>query len=233
MQSGLIIGLGVLVLVILLSYSLIPTEILRSVNFFKIKRKNGGRKIYLTFDDGPSSGYTPELLDLLKERGINATFFVVAEFAEENPDIIARMKREGHQIALHTLNHRCLMLEGPISTERDLNKAFGIMKDLDADVRYFRAPWGIVNMTMLGAIRHERLKMVLWSVMAEDWRGNITSEEIARRLEKRVHNGSIICLHDGRGTNEAPSRTIKALRKMLPQWQDEGYSFMRMDQRDD
>lgn len=229
----MIIYLGIIILILLLSYSLIPTEILRVGNFFKMKKKRDDMKIYLTFDDGPSSEYTPELLDLLKERDIKATFFMVAEFAEQNPDLIDRMQRDGHQIALHTLNHRCLMLEGPVSTERDLNRAFGIMRDLGADVKYFRAPWGIVNMTMLGAIRNEHLKMVLWSVMAEDWRGDITSDEIARRLAKRVRSGSVICLHDGRGTNGAPARTIEALRKMLPEWQSEGYSFMRMDQRND
>ena len=65
--------------------------------------------------------------------------------------------------------------------------------------------------------------------MAEDWQGDTTTEIIVDKLLKRSRRGSIICLHDGRGKNEAPSRTIKALEKVIPIWKSEGYKFATME----
>lgn len=71
---------------------------------------------------------------------------------------------------------------------------------------------------------------VYWNVMAQDWKRNISSDEIAMRLLKRTSDGSIVCLHDGRGKNHAPGRTIEALEKVLPRWIEEGYCFVRPEE---
>lgn len=69
------------------------------------------------------------------------------------------------------------------------------------------------------------MQPMLWDVMAEDWRGDTTASEIAHKLLTRTFDDAIICLHDGRGKNHAPARTIAALRRVLPQWLDAGYHF--------
>ena len=70
------------------------------------------------------------------------------------------------------------------------------------------------------------LSLVLWDVIIGDWKSDISSDEISKRLLNETKNKSIICLHDGRGKNEAPLRTIEALEKTLPIWLEEGYEFI-------
>ena len=76
------------------------------------------------------------------------------------------------------------------------------------------------------------IRPMLWDVMAEDWRGDTTAAEIAYKLLTRTFDGAVICLHDGRGKNNAPARTIAALRQVLPQWLKAGYCFQTVDHYD-
>ena len=102
---------------VLLGYSMVPTAAVRANNYILNKmpadKKSAAQKtICLSFDDGPDPRYTPELLDLLKENDISASFFAVAESAKNNPELIRRMKNEGHLVGLHSLNHRCPLFMG-------------------------------------------------------------------------------------------------------------------------
>lgn len=225
----------------LASYSYIPTI------WGKLKQKDSRRKkqvncaggfdrekvLYLTFDDGPDKVYTESMLNMLSKHGVKATFFVVADFAKENPALIKRMKEEGHVIGLHSLSHNSAMIETPGQTRIAFKNALDVMKKLGVDVKYYRPPWGHVNIESLKCIREYGLKKVLWDVMAEDWRGDTSDEEIQYRLLKRSESGDIICLHDGRGKNEAPSRTLAALDKTIPLWLEEGFVFKTIDEMRD
>jgi len=215
-----------------LGWSMIPTAAVRIRNFCRSKKSCDDKYIYLTFDDGPSDRYTPELLDMLKAFEIKATFFVVASQAAENPQLIERMKDEGHMIALHSLEHKCPLFQSARQTQNDMERAVDIMTSLGVDIHFFRPPWGTLNLALKKQIRERGLEMVLWSVMAEDWQADITEDEISERLLSRTGNGSIVCLHDGRGSNDAPARTIAALRKTIPAWKSAGYSFLIIDERD-
>lgn len=211
----------IILLIIWFIYAPVPTYILKITNFFKKKESTN---IYLTFDDGPSK-YTGKLLDLLKKNNVKATFFIVAEFAFKNPKLIERMKKEGHIIGLHSLAHTNSMLTGPIKTYKNMVKSMNIMAELGVKPLYYRAPWGHFNLVELLMIKKYHLKIVLWNVMAEDWEANTTSELICEKIMSRVKKGDIICLHDGRGKNEAPSRTITALETALPKLKENGFSF--------
>ena len=198
---------------------------------FRGKPTREDKVLYLTFDDGPSSEYTGELLDLLKKYEIRASFFVVAESAEENPDLIERMKREGHLIGLHSLNHVSAMLQTPAGTKRDFDESMAIMERIGVTAEYYRPPWGHVNLCTPGCLKKHGLRKVLWHVMAQDWEKNTTEELIQYKLLKRARAGSVICLHDGRGKDRAPKRMIDALDKTFPIWLEEGYRFQRIDER--
>ena len=219
----------IIIVVILLSYSILPT-LLYKLNHKLFKKNNKDKVLYLTFDDGPSKKYTYSLLDLLKKHNIRATFFVVATFAKENPEIINRMKKEGHVIGLHSLEHKNALIKGRLYTANDFKRSMEIMKELGVDVKYYRPPWGHFNINTALQIKKYKLKYVLWDVMAEDWKGNTSHQIIAQKLIRRSHSGDIICLHDGRGENEAPSRTIKALSISLQIWKNNGYKFMTMEE---
>lgn len=187
--------------------------------------------IYLTFDDGPSGLYTEELLTLLDKENVKATFFVVGEFAAENPHIIRRMQREGHVIGLHSNRHINAAFQGPKTTLADWQAADENLKQLGVDAKYCRPPWGQFNLWTEKFFKENKKEPVLWDVMVEDWRGNTTAEEIAEKLMRRTGPDSIVCLHDGRGRNSAPARTIEALRIAIPFWKEEGYRFATIDSR--
>lgn len=214
-----------------LSYSIIPTYGYKLWNAFR--KPKSSNTLYLTFDDGPDPRYTTELLDLLAQHHIKASFFVVAQFAQQNPAIISRMQREGHLIGLHSLCHKNGMIQPPISAYRDFAQAVDCMRRLGVPVRYFRPPWGHWNVLSATQLRRYHMKPMLWNVMAEDWEGDTTVAAITDKLLSRTSDGNIICLHDGRGHNKAPARTIAALRNVLPHWLSCGYRFETVDHYDE
>lgn len=221
-----LIVLIVLVIIYLL-YVAVPSLYFKFM--YKLKRKENGKTIYLTFDDGPSSEYTEMLLDVLKKYNVKASFFCVAEFANENEKIIKRMRKEGHLIGLHSLKHENAYLMDVFKTNKDFRESMQIMNKLGQDITYYRPPWGDLNLASLFNIKRYNLKLVLWNVMAEDWEGDTTTFDIEVKLLRRIQGGDIICLHDGRGENEAPSRTIEALDKVIPILVGKGFKFETVD----
>lgn len=223
-------GIFICLVVLILSYSIIPTYYFKSKFKTFNKDKIKDKYMCLTFDDGPDEKYTEQLLNLLERYNIKATFFTVATFAENNPNIIKRMKEEGHTIGLHSLEHKNGLITSLIYTDKDFKGSLDIMKNLNMRVKFFRPPWGHINLRTLSNLKKYNLKLVLWDVIIGDWKGDITSDEIANRLLKESRNKSIICLHDGRGENEAPLRTIQALEQTLPIWLREGYKFVKVEE---
>lgn len=225
----MLLKIMIILVIILLCYSIVPTYIYKLQHKLRKKNKLNEKVLYLTFDDGPDEKYTPCLLDLLKKHNIKATFFMVATFANKNPIIVNRMKEEGHCIALHSFEHKNALFQSKLYTSYDFEQSVKIMKELGFDVKYYRPPWGHCNIFTNHEVKKHNLTKVLWDVMAQDWDGNTTADIICDKLLSRSKDGSIICLHDGRGENEAPSRTIKALEKAIPIWKKEGYKFLIME----
>ncbi|WP_156915394.1 polysaccharide deacetylase family protein, partial [Rhizobium sullae] len=102
------------------------------------------RSVYLTFDDGPNPFSTPQILDVLAEHRVPATFFVVGVFAKEQPDLIRRIVAEGHDVANHTMTHPDLTACEPQDIEREINEASRAILSAcpEAAVRHIRAPYG-------------------------------------------------------------------------------------------
>lgn len=221
---------GIFLGMIYVVYAIVPTYLYKWAQFFLPAKKRKEKVLFLTFDDGPDPQYTGQLLDLLEQHQVVATFFSVATFAKEHPMIVERMKQEGHVLGLHSCTHQDAWMMGPGYTERDFTKSMEICDSLGVDVHFYRPPWGRINICTLADIKSKQLKMVLWDVMAQDWKANTSAEMIASKLKKRASNGKIICLHDGRGKDEAPARTIEALKKMIPEWKKEGYRFATVEE---
>ena len=181
--------------------------------------------IFLTFDDGPSPEYTLRLLALLREFKIKATFFVVGEFAKDNPELIRAEIEEGHEVCLHANRHISSWLMTKNTFEKDMNAALETLEAIGVRPRLYRPPWGMTrSFSQPIAFRHG-MRLIKWDVMADDWRATTTPAIIARKILNRTTAGSIICLHDGRGRNHAPERTIEALRIALPKLIEKGYTF--------
>lgn len=213
--------------IVLLGYSVIPTYTAKLLH--RVRRKRTGNTLYLTFDDGPDLLYTPQLLQLLARYDIKASFFVVAQFAKQNPALIQRMRDEGHLVGVHGLAHKNGMLQTPWQAYSDFQEARQTMRHLGVNAKYVRPPWGHWNLVSVHQMYRAGMKPMLWDVMAQDWSAGETAESIQRKLLRRTTGGSIICLHDGRGKEEAPARTIAALRKTIPLWLERGYRFDTVD----
>ncbi len=196
----------------------------------KQRKKIGVENIYLTFDDGVHSKYTTEVLRVLKTYKIPATFFVVAEFAKNNPEIIEAIKGDGHVIGLHSLNHKNEIFQTPENTRKDFSESIEILKELGVQPKFFRPPWGHFSLAAIKEMKNANLNIVLWDVIVGDWKANIDARSIADRLLRETEKGDIICLHDGRGKNDAPKRTVEALEIVLPIWKSQGFTFGRVDE---
>lgn len=224
LKYGIIISLFILVW---FAYAFIPSKVLKS-RYYK-REKDKSKIIYLTFDDGPDAIYTNQLLDLLKAHNVKATFFTVVKSAVDHKDIIDRMIKEKHAIGIHSYNHVSAMFQGPIKTKYEVEQAEKELSKIGVHTTLFRSPWGHTNLYQTYLLKKYGYKHVFWDVMAEDWEGKTTSNNIKMKLLHRVKSGDVICLHDARGENDAPSRTIKALSSMLPYWLDQGYEFKVME----
>ncbi len=226
------IGIGLLCLAVL-CYSLFPSVGLKYLwkrkSRRRVKKGSAGKRLYLTFDDGPSRAYTGQLLCLLKQYRIKASFFVVAKFARENPDLIEWMEEEGHLVGIHSVQHKNALFRGRRFIRTDFKESVETLEGMGLRVSYYRPPWGHLNLWTLYFIRNWNLKLILWDVMANDWSAKETAESIGEKILSRVFPGAVLCLHDGRGKDGAPGRTIEALKESIPLLLEQGYSFERMD----
>ena len=219
-----------IVVVLILLYSVVPTYCYKLKTLIEKARRTSEKTLYITFDDGPEPEFTNILLNTLRKYDVKATFFVVAKSAQKNSILIDRIKNEGHLIGLHSLEHKNAMIKGPLYTNKDFKESIEIMRELNVDIKYYRPPWGHFNLFTMINIRKYNLKPALWDVIIGDWKEDVSSDIIERSLIKRIGNNSyIICLHDGRGRNDAPLKMVEALNNLIPAWLETGYQFMKID----
>lgn len=222
-----------LIMFILVIYMIIPYILTAGFGIGVVKRKEDSSKIAFTFDDGPNPIYTPQLLDLLKEYNIKATFFVLGAKAEKNPEIILRMHNEGHLIAIHNFVHKSNWVMSPWNIRRQLKKsAFIVEEIIGVNPVYYRPPWGLMNVFDFFLLK--QYKIILWSVMAEDWRSKGGSEKVKNQLLRKIKTGDVILLHDCGETlgadYDAPMNTIKALSEVLKEMDHRKLSCVRIDE---
>jgi peptidoglycan/xylan/chitin deacetylase (PgdA/CDA1 family) len=153
--------------------------------------------VALTFDDGPLARSTPLFLDLLRARGVLATFFLLGEQVARAPDVARAIVADGHEVAVHGWNHRCLLLKSPHRTYAELRAARDIIEDTTgARPRWFRAPYGVFSTSSLLAARSLGITPVLWSAWGFDWTGRATGASVHRRVSRDLDGGGTILLHD-------------------------------------
>lgn len=214
-----------------LAYTVVPYMASRVFGWRVIKSLNTPY-VALTFDDGPDPVYTGELLDLLQQEGIQATFFVVGHKAEAHPDVIRRMKEEGHQVGIHNYVHRPNWSMRPATVRAGIERTATVIERITGErPTVYRPPWGALNAG--DVLFPSPYKMILWSKMAEDWKLDGGKAKI-KRLLADVSAGDIILLHDNGETFgadlQAPLQTIAALRELIPEWKARGLQFRRIDQ---
>jgi peptidoglycan/xylan/chitin deacetylase (PgdA/CDA1 family) len=183
------------------------------------------RAIALTFDDGPSEG-TPAILEILARHGVRATFFQCGANVERLPETARAVVQAGHEIGNHSYAHPLFCFRSRRFIERDLGRAQRAIAEIaGAAPAWFRAPYGARWFGMARAQRNLALTGVMWTAIGYDWK--LKAEAIVERLTAGVSNGSILCLHDGRGLLVEPDigATLEAVRRLVPVLLDRGYRF--------
>lgn len=171
--------------------------------------------VALTFDDGPSCE-TEAILDLLRERGLKATFFMIGEAVERNPRVARRVAEDGHEIGNHSYTHPVFLFRRAAETVRQLERAQQVIeRAAGVRPRFARPPCGVRTRAYFRAARRLGLRTIQWDATGYDWK-RIGPREIAARALAEARAGSIILLHDGDGERrEERRRTVESLPHLL------------------
>ncbi|MDB5085901.1 MAG: polysaccharide deacetylase [Bacilli bacterium] len=230
MRGDVVTLLVVIIFILFLIYGPLPTLLARLFQWHAIRAVNHSRDIFLTFDDGPNPDYTPQILKVLREYGVKATFFLVAGRALRHPELVKRIVEDGHEIGSHGERHHALWFKGWRHTQTELSTSYQILRDLTGAERFwYRPPWGLLNWAALTSPVLRGRDVVLWSVMPSDWRKQNDAESIANFAIRKVKGGSIIVLHDSDeslgAAPGAPLASIAALPQIISSLQQQGFEF--------
>ena len=186
----------------------------------------------LTFDDGPYPPYTGRLLDVLKEKKIHATFFLVGEPARLHPDLVRRMVDEGHTVGLHAFCHRDFLKLTEEEKEKDLQQGKEILQSITGkEPVYWRPPHGFRDSSVMKIASAKDLQVVNWSVIPRDWTG-IDKQEIYNRVMDKAEDGAVVLLHDGDSPLYKASRqaTVDAVGPLIDSLREKGYHLVSLEE---
>ena len=183
--------------------------------------------VALTFDDGPHPRTTAEILDVLGEFGVRATFFNVGENAVKRPELTAREASEGHETGNHTFSHiNVKSLSAEKVKKQLLDTEDAVLKATGSKPTLFRPPEGRIGEVGKRAAEELGYTVVLWSVDTRDWTHR-TAEAIAKTVTDNVKSGDVILCHD---FISGESHTAEALRIFIPKLLAEGYEFVTVSE---
>ena len=194
---------------------------------FRIPRRlRGADGAALTFDDGPHSQGTEAVLEILRDAGVKATFFLVGEQVEQRPALAAEIATAGHGIALHCHRHRNLLRLTPAQVRADLDRAeHAIAEATGRTPVLHRPPYGIFSGPSLPVVR-ARFRPLLWSRWGHDWSASATPGSISQEVTRDVSEGDVLLLHDSDAYSASGSwrNTVAALPRILEELAGRGVS---------
>lgn len=180
------------------------------------------KKIYLTFDEGYENGFTPQILDVLRDNGVRAVFFITGPYLKEHQELVRRMVEEGHEVGNHTIHHPSLpeladseLEEEVLGLARAFNEKFGL------NMRFLRPPKGEYSERSLALTNKLGYCNLFWSFAYDDWyRDRQRGADYAYNIVMRnIHNGAVLLLH-------AVSRdNAEALDSIIKGTLEKGYEF--------
>ncbi len=197
----------------------------KGFNAFCLDTKSEDKVLYLTFDCGYENGYTSKILDVLKEKNVNAAFFCTLPQVKENPKLIQRMISEGHIVGNHSVTHPSF---AEITTEQMTNEVKEMESYLQSEFNYsepyFRFPMGEYNEVALNQINSLGYTCVFWSLAYADWDLNSQKgkEYAFETVVSRLHPGAVILLHSVSPDN------ANALGSIIDEARKQGYEFVSL-----
>jgi polysaccharide deacetylase family sporulation protein PdaB len=186
--------------------------------------------IALTFDDGPDSKYTAQILDILADNDVKATFFLVGLQVAKYPEVAKRIVDEGHAIGNHSWSHHDLTKLTATARDTEIDKTQqAILEATGVTPQLMRAPYGAISDSVLKTIHDEDMKHVYWTVDTRDWAGTSVAD-MHKNILKNTHSGAIILMHSFGGRNHALEHTIKLLPSIITELREKGYEFVTVDE---
>lgn len=186
---------------------------------------NGGQSqklVALSFDDGPDNRYTPEILDILKQNDVHATFFLIGSHAAAYPDVVKRIAADGNAIGSHTWDHAQLSRLKPAQVYTELSRADDeLYTILGYHTALFRPPYGETTPTIVQEAKTMGYHLINWSVDTRDWAGT-PEPQIMGLVKKEIYPGGIILQHSAGNLKN----TVAALPEIIKTLKAQGYTFV-------
>ena len=183
-------------------------------------------QLAFTFDDGPDPVSTPLFLELLADRGIRATFFLLGFMVRRSPGLAAEIATAGHEIGVHGDAHRNLLFRDPVSTMADIRRGRDVIADAAGiEPRWYRPPYGILTSSAAIGAKRAGLRPVLWTTWGWDWSARSTPDSVGRTVRRHLGDAGTVLLHDADCTS-APGAwrsTLGALPGLLDDCQSRGW----------
>lgn len=196
-------------------------------NFVYNSNVNAGKKVALTFDDGPHPKITSQVLKILNKYDVKATFFVIGINVKNYPDKLVEIVSSGHEIGNHTYSHNILKSMPKDKIEKEIiDTEEQVKRIVDHDISLLRPPCGLYDDTLIDVAQKNNLKIVLWTVDTNDWAHKSTSN-IVRNIIKKVKNGDVILFHD---YVSGKCNTPEALDVIIPMLKQMGYEFVTISE---
>jgi len=184
-----------------------------------------GQYIALTFDDGPHATLTPKLLDILKEKGVKATFYVLGQCVVANPEVLQRAAAEGHEIGNHSFDHKAFTKAGGAGVASEVNQTSEAIEKLTGKKPVtVRPPYGSTNSSITKRLNEEfGLKVVMWDVDPLDWKYRNASR-VTSEILNNTKAGSIVLAHDIHPT------TVAAMPDAIDGLLAKGFKFVTVSE---
>ncbi len=178
------------------------------------------KKLAITFDCAWGADDIPDILKILREEGVRATFFLVGQWAQKYPDSVKQIAAGGHDVANHSWSHPKMGSLGSDAIREELTRCTDFLEQLTGKrTNLFRAPYGDYSDTVIRTARELGYYTIQWDVDSLDWKPEITPETIRERIRSKVQNGSILLFHND------TAHTAHILRDIIKELRAMGYSF--------
>ncbi|MCC5631208.1 polysaccharide deacetylase family protein [Nostoc sphaeroides CHAB 2801] len=190
---------------------------------YKAQPRNNEKVIALSIDDGPWPKTTLEMLDILKQNDVKATFFWVGQALQANPDLAKREVAEGHAIGNHTWHHWYRRMDEATAKNEIDRTADLIYKTTGVKTALFRPPGGFLNNGLAAYAKSQKDAVIMWSLTSADTDPHAKPQAFVNNVLKGAKPGSIVLMHDGGGDRQ---RTVQALPQIISGLKQQGYRFV-------
>ncbi|WP_442948035.1 polysaccharide deacetylase family protein [Nostoc sp.] len=190
---------------------------------YKVQPRNNEKVIALSIDDGPWPKTTLEMLDILKQNDVKATFFWVGQALQANPDLAKREVAEGHAIGNHTWHHWYRRMDEATAKSEIDRTADLIYKTTGVKTSLFRPPGGFLNNGLAAYAKSQKDAVIMWSLTSADTDPHAKPQAFVNNVLKGAKPGFIVLMHDGGGDRH---RTVEALPQIISGLKQQGYRFV-------